>query len=1120
MGKVQLPHKIKKPGVDPRPYIPGAGPPPSTPTQQTVHDPRDYTITQSAAGLPIDIALGRCLQPQTKLIYAESWQNFTVLTWIVSLSEGPIQSVQPLVDGKPMRLASGSFTTPNGTLFVDDTGFIRVFVYDGSQTSIASSGLGTYDPLAAAEEVHTGIAQAIVFITFDTDKMNSVPTFTWILEGYRLCKDPLDGVRKYSPFPAIHARELLTNTTWGMQMPDDSLHLDDHATNLGGWGRAVTDCSVAIFPPTPSNPPTTANGGAGSIPIGLYVYTFTSLTGDGVETLESPASALLVISSPSRVTVTVPAGGAGTITRNIYRSTGTAAQTPRYLVGSIPNNTAGATISDNINNITLIGQGVTAPTVAPRPERYIAGILISRISDGQNWLDTILAHFAGKITMDNGRYQCRVDQKIDVGYTPMTLRDTMYNDGTTVIEANIDPLSVEVWRKDEAELFNVVIVNYLDANNFFQPASITIKRDKVKAFLERPHPATYELPGCPDKNQAMRIGTLYLNRAWDDLMWRARGDRSLLELQPGLDVVHNRIKGFIFDGRVLKLTSDGDAFIAEGEEYQPDSYAEKVQNEDSTIGNVNPDPTSTPPNPTNCSVREIPSEGTVSDGFLLVTFTPGNTPFYRATRVVVNDGINTYVAAEQATGPIPIRNPRRGFPHIITLYTVTTRGTRISTGFTLPPITPLLLGPIIPDVVNLQAPFDTDAHRGTITCAMPAYLGADHLEIFDNYGSPAVPPRVASIPASTVVSGQSIDLRVAIHGDGYTSDLVFSIIVKVVNVVGDKSPGIPVAWRIPQNGRASYTVGFDPRDVTFDGGAIWVSNHNGANVQRLNRSTGAVDLTVGVGSKPYGILYANGFIWVANYGSDSITRMNTDGSGVTTMALTAGDGPLGLTKTVRSDGSQFLLVSCHKAGTVKLINLNTLALVGTTITVGRKPCFLYSVQVAGKSLVYVCNFLDGTVSVINESNAVIATIPVGAGPFGLTFDNALLWICNYADSSLSLIDPAKNTNVGTVQLGTHTGPTDVAYVESPDDAYVWVTEAQARQVTRVNVRTKVPTAHDPLPSSPRSIMYDGTDLWMPLNLNASSSTLPVTVTNPSPGGGTSNVINLTILGVDPSPLPA
>jgi len=1111
-----------------RPYIPGAGPPAAAPTERTFLDPREYTTTMSAAGLPIDIALGRCLQPQTKLIYEESWANSTVLTWIVSLCEGPIQSVQPIADNKPLRMASGSFTNPNGTLFVDDTGFIRVYVYDGSQTSIASSGLGTYDALAAAEEVHTGIALAVVFITFDNDKMNTAPTMTWVLEGYRLCKDPVDGVRRYSPYPPVHARELLTNTTWGIQLPDDAQHLDDHLTNLGGWGRARNDCAVAIFPPTPSNAPTAAITGSGSIPAGGYWYTFTSVTGDGVETLESPLSAQVTVAAgPSKqITVTVPAGGAGTAKRNVYRNATIGVQTPRYLVGTISSNTAGATLVDNTDNTTLLGQGVTAPTVAPRPERYIAGILISRQANGQDWLDTILAHFAGKMTMDNGRYQCRVDQKLDAGYTKMVLRDEIYDTGTDLLvgspelaPANVDPMSVEVWRKDETELFNVITINYLDSNNNFQSASVTLKRDKVKALLERPRIATFELPGCPDKNQAMRLATLYLNRAWDDLLWRVRGDRALLALQPGLDVAHLLIGGLVFDGRVLKLTTDGDAFIAEGEEYQEPSYAERVQNEDSPIGSTIPDPSATPPNPTNCAVREVMSEGTGgASGYLLVSFTPGNTPYYRATRVVVNDGLNTYVAGEMAVGPIPVRNPRRGYPHIITLYTITDRGTRISTGFVLAPITPQLLGPVVPDVQNLSAPFDTFTNRGTITCTLPPYVGIDHIEIFDNYGNPAVPPRRHSVPASTVAAGQPIDLKDMIHGDGYTDDLSFSIIVKVVNSFGDKSPGLPITWKVARNGQASYAVGYDPRDVTFDGAKIWVSNYNGANVSRLDRSTtpATVDLTVSVGSKPFGILYANGYVWVANFGSDSITRMNPDGTGVTTLSLTAGDGPIGLVKTVSSTGAQSIAISCHTSGKVKAIDLSTLSVLPWSATVGRKPCFMYPVTVSGKLFLYVCNYLDNTLSVINEAGSVIATIPVGQGPFGLTYDGTNLWICNYADSTMSIVNPATNTVVGTVVLGTHTGPTDAAYV----NGYVWVTEAQARQLTRINVNTRTATAHTPQPSSPRSILYDGTDLWMPLNLNDASSTVPVTVTNPGPGGGTSAPVNFKILGLDPSPLPS
>lgn len=1099
-------------GSSQRPWVDDSGPPASVPTQKTVLTPRDITVTQSASGLPIDIPLGRCLQPQTKLIYAEAF-NSSLLVWIADLGHGPVESIQPLADGKPMRLVSGSFTQPNGTHFIDASGFMSVYVYDGTQTSLASSGLASWDAAAAVEEVHTGLALAVIFQQYDADNFNAVASPTFIIEGYRLCKDPTDNIQKYTTSPAIHARELLRNSVWGLQMPDDAQHFDD-STNLGGWARAVADCALSIFPPPPSSPPTVSVSGAGGIIAGTYWFTFTSVVGTS-ETLESPLSSMVTITTPSQVTVTVPAGGAGTESRRVYRSIASGLAAPRYFVGSIANNTAGATLVVSAANTTVLATGVAAPTIAPRPERYIHGNLISRQATGQNWLDTILAHFAGKISKDNGRYQCRVDQPLDVGYVPMVIRDEDVIVDGVVTQKNVDPLSVEVWRKNDPDLFNIVTGNYLDANNNFEPASVTLMRDAVRDLTERPVPTTYEIPGSPDKNQTTRLLTQYLNRAWDDLCWRVRGNRSLLALQPGIDVTHCLIADLDFYGRILSVEIDGDVILVEGDEYNASSYSDTIQNEDSIVTSTSPDPSATPPNPEDCDVREVLAEAGVSPGYLVATFTPADTPWYRATRVVVNDGLNTYIAGEQKIGPIRIPNPRRGAAHVVSFYTITSRGTTISSGVTLPPFTPILYVAAVPDIVDLAAPFDTEDHRGTITGALPAYDGLSKVFVYDNFGSPASPPLIQEFSTSIVAAGQPLNVKTAIHGDGFATDMVFSVIVKLGNAVDSKSPGVPISWTIAASGQTFFTVGYDPRDVTFDNSKLWVSNFNGAQVQRLDRVTGLVDLNVAVGSKPYGILYAGGQIWVANFGSDSLTRMNTDGSGSATVALTAGDGPLGLETFTTSGGTPYLAVSCHKSGVVRFVNLSTHAAT-SSVSVGAKPCFMKAVSVSGQARLYVANYQDNTVSVIGDSLSVIATVHVGQGPFGMTSDGARIWVCNYADSTLSLITIATNTLYGSVELGAHVGPTDAEYV----NGYVWVTEAQAREVTRVSTAFLLPTAHNPTLSSPRSIMYDGTRLRFPLNLNEVSSTIPVVVTNPSPGGGASPSFSFIIIGVDPSPLPS
>ena len=56
--------------------------------------------------------------------------------------------------------------------------------------------------------------------------------------------------------------------------------------------------------------------------------------------------------------------------------------------------------------------------------------------------------------------------------------------------------------------------------------------------------------------------------------------------------------------------------------------------------------------------------------------------------------------------------------------------------------------------------------------------------------------------------------------------------------------------------------------------------------------------------------------------------------------------------------------------------------------------------------VYVTNFADNTVSVINQfTNKVTATIPVGSAPFGVTVNKVTgrVYVSNSGDNTVSVI---------------------------------------------------------------------------------------------------------------------
>jgi YVTN family beta-propeller protein len=78
----------------------------------------------------------------------------------------------------------------------------------------------------------------------------------------------------------------------------------------------------------------------------------------------------------------------------------------------------------------------------------------------------------------------------------------------------------------------------------------------------------------------------------------------------------------------------------------------------------------------------------------------------------------------------------------------------------------------------------------------------------------------------------------------------------------------------------------------------------------------------------------------------------------------------------------------------------------------------------------------GTVSRIDpETNAVVATIPVGHDPFAIAVDDEAVWVANRTDFTVSRIDPRTNRVTATIRIGNR--PQGIA----AGDGAVWVSVA-------------------------------------------------------------------------------
>jgi YVTN family beta-propeller protein len=117
---------------------------------------------------------------------------------------------------------------------------------------------------------------------------------------------------------------------------------------------------------------------------------------------------------------------------------------------------------------------------------------------------------------------------------------------------------------------------------------------------------------------------------------------------------------------------------------------------------------------------------------------------------------------------------------------------------------------------------------------------------------------------------------------------------------------------------------------------------------------------------------------------------------------------------------------------------------------------------AGGPKAYIGNFKDNTVSVIDTAaGAVVATVPVAAGPHGMaiTQDGRTVYVSGDGSSSVDVIDTATDKVVKTINVGK--APNGVAL--TPDDRLLVVTVYGEDRIAFIDTSTQTVVANLAVP---------------------------------------------------------
>jgi YVTN family beta-propeller protein len=154
------------------------------------------------------------------------------------------------------------------------------------------------------------------------------------------------------------------------------------------------------------------------------------------------------------------------------------------------------------------------------------------------------------------------------------------------------------------------------------------------------------------------------------------------------------------------------------------------------------------------------------------------------------------------------------------------------------------------------------------------------------------------------------------------------------------------------------------------------------------------------------------------------------------------------------------LMFAHDANAISVV---------ATIPVGAAPFGAAYDSAMGE--IFVANYGSNSVSVISDStNSVVATIPVGTGPFRVAYDSAMgeIFVANYGSNSVSVISDSTNSVVATIPVGTT--PYGIAYDSTKGEMFV--TNYGSPSVSVISDSTNSVVATIPVGFEPTGVTYD------------------------------------------------
>lgn len=196
----------------------------------------------------------------------------------VRLNDNDLTTTTSTISGSTVHTVSNSdYTNTDNDNNFGSGRLIRFTVQDGSQTAVDGfmnaqlSSMGTTDKFS-------GVAYVYMQMVFDAEAFGGgIPATSFLVKGKK-CFDPRTNNTVFTNNPALHIRDYLTNTEYGIKATTAEIN---DTTNAGGFASAANTCeqNVTLADGSTTEKRYTANG-------------FTNFSANGNGVIESLLSAM------------------------------------------------------------------------------------------------------------------------------------------------------------------------------------------------------------------------------------------------------------------------------------------------------------------------------------------------------------------------------------------------------------------------------------------------------------------------------------------------------------------------------------------------------------------------------------------------------------------------------------------------------------------------------------------------------------------------------------------------------------------------------------------------------------------------------------------------------------